>query len=109
LDPPEGLIKNYLILYVEANANEEEDGKKDSALTVQKISELRDGLVKILDLKGVKKPDQQVLIELLSSRLSSSRGAAVPSLLSSLAQSPNPAQVDPVYCTNWQCYQVFNE
>jgi hypothetical protein len=87
LDPPEGIIKNYLILYVEASADE--DNKKE-ALTVQKIAELRENLVKVLDLKGVKKQDQQVLVDLLNSRLSSNRGAAVPSLLAQLAQSPVP-------------------
>ena len=48
LDPPESLIKNYII--ISADWSESED--KTSAMQQhQKLSELRDGFVKILDLK----------------------------------------------------------
>lgn len=46
LDPPDAIIKNYLILCCEGEVDE-----KTLAAQPQKLNELRDGLVKILDLK----------------------------------------------------------
>ena len=57
LDPPEGVIKNYLILSTNneaAGGDEPTSPATTSAqsMTPQRLQELKDGLVKILDLKA---------------------------------------------------------
>ena len=76
LDPQEMLIKNFIILSMDGETDEKSISNNPS-----KVNEMRDNLVKVLDLKGVKKPDQQPLVDLLLSRLNkNSVHPAVPSL-----------------------------
>jgi hypothetical protein len=46
LDPPEGMIKNYLILSTDSH-----DEAGNTSMTSQRLQELKDGFTKILDLK----------------------------------------------------------
>lgn len=66
LEPPELIIKNYMILSSDQNSMEA-DGKP--SFTPQKIAEMKEGFAKILELKGVRKSDQQPLIDLLMKRM----------------------------------------
>ena len=91
LDPPETIIKNYMILCGEGLEEELKqqlalmgEAGADPALAAQqigltptKLQELRDGFVKILELKGVKRSDQLMLLDLFQKRMQKT-GVAMP-------------------------------
>jgi hypothetical protein len=60
LEPPEMIVKNYLILFSDIS---------DQVPSSSKLGESKDGFIKMLDLKGVKKSDQQALVDILVSRI----------------------------------------
>ena len=77
LNPPGLIIKNFMILTTEQNNSTDPnapDGGSAAAGQVQlyssqKITEMKDNFIKILDLKGVKRNDQQPLVDALLKRL----------------------------------------
>lgn len=85
LDPPEMMIKNYLIL----SSAELGDLNDPGSITPQKVTELRETFIKILDLKGVKRGDQLPLIDLLMTRVSK-MNLPMPSLSNANAMNVTP-------------------
>ncbi|KAI3654091.1 hypothetical protein MP228_000810 [Amoeboaphelidium protococcarum] len=67
LEPPDVIIKNYLILCAEGA----EEEMKTQGISRVRLQELRDGFFKILELKGVSPTETQSLLDLLQKKIQS--------------------------------------
>lgn len=91
LDPPEAIIKNFMILSSDGALDEME---KQLSVNPQKAIELKEGFIRVLELKGVKKSEQTVLIDLLIQRLA--KHAPHPSLNTSGGSGPSASTTAPI-------------